>query len=237
MGKRRCRQPVGIGGKFIQVPLPSLKDLRRFTEEDREGCRKRRKECQIGRMDRGIWKVLEEGRVRKVVELFWEEDRGKLTGGRLKRRCKTPGCLNEKHYELKEKLMVNDRQARSFYEKAMRDGEARLALGNAKRARQLRMNIYARRAIWKRDDPLFYAQVETYGLFIENGDLICRKHGEDLEELFKKAGCIGVEGFQKPQEILEQEIAERLKEVERDEQGEVLKELGYTVGGKGENNT
>jgi len=229
---RKGRQARGAGGKFIKLPETTLQDIRRFLAHEGEECLRKRPETMIGREKGNVWyRRKEGGELRRVVEELWEEKVGRKLekGERLRRKCKTAGCMNEEHYELvtEEKMrMVNDEQARGFYEKAMRDGEARLPVGDATQAKRLRMNIYARRGKWKTGDPGFYFTVESYGLFIENGDLVCRKHGEDLDTLFTAAG-VELTGDRKPQEVVEREIRTRLEEVKKEEQGDVLRDLGY----------
>lgn len=230
---RKRRQAQGTSGKYMQLPDARVMDLRLYLKEVGGNCLLRRETCQTGNLSGRIWKVARhnaetnERYYRKVVELFWEDTRGRiLAGEQLKRTCKTAGCVNEQHYVLikrEERIMVNDAQARGFYNKAMKEGEAILPLGDEQRARQLRMNMYTRRARWKRHDPMYFAMVENYGLFLEDGNLVCRKHGVELDSLFAAAGLATEPEYQKPIELVEREIKEKLEQVEKEERPDPYK--------------
>lgn len=214
---RKRKQPQGISGKFMQLPDVRTRDLRLYLKREVRDCLVRMPECQVGRMDGNVWLIglhMQDDTntlyYRKAVELFWEEGRKEIKRDeRIKRTCRTVGCMNESHYVLikkEEREMVNDGQARAFYDKAMREDEAILPLGDAQKAKTLRMNIYTRRAHWKRHDPMYYAMIENYGLFLEGGNLVCRKHGMELDSLFAAAGLAPSTHIPRAQRDVEAEI-------------------------------
>lgn len=235
--RKRPQLRSGLSGKFMPNMPITVHDLIRWRMYTKGDCMLRADNVTIGKIVKKTWQVwlppdyhtTQKGQYKNVVTIIWEYHNHPLKSHeRLKRTCKTAGCVNDLHYELKlkEDDMINLNQTRALYQKAMRDGIAILPLGNEAAAKKLRMNIYTRRSQLKTQDPMFFKDIADYGLFIEDGNLVCRPHGTDLDNLFAAAGIDAAPMH----EVTPQEVAQRLKEVEAEEGDKMnttIQDLGY----------
>lgn len=95
------------------------------------------------------------------------------------KRCKTKGCMNINHYEVQKKIMISREQARIFYEAAIKNGEARLPLGDTEEAKKYRLCFYPHKTYFKKNDRKFWEEMDNFELVIRDGDVVCQKKGGD----------------------------------------------------------
>jgi hypothetical protein len=118
MAKRKNPQPHGVRG-FSRGYHATPRDLENWSQETGEiflltPCKRRHDLNSYGIMKGNVWytltgfkkkrrngKVVRQNIYTPVYKTLWEfKTNRKLTeGGKLKRLCKTQGCLNWEHYE------------------------------------------------------------------------------------------------------------------------------------------
>lgn len=237
-----------LSNKFIPSARRTLQDLENLTREIpfSESCRERNPNFEpYGKMDELTWWVatgivlvdargVKRPEYKRAVQLLFE---GRLSRKLredeiLRKGCKTKGCTNPLHYELKEKIVVSREQARIFYEAAIERGKAILPYHDSDRARQERLGFYPHRTWFKKNDPLFYEKIENLELVIRQGALVCQPKGSDA--VTTNAWAEANLPTQSKAEQQEQMLQKAMKELKRgetvkrvDEVDEVIQDLGY----------
>lgn len=250
---RKNAQPRhSLSNKFTPKNPRTLRDLQGMVRGIlySEGCEERNPNFEpYGKMDGLTWWVVTGGiledsagrkrpEYKRAVQMFFEEALGReLENGEILRKvCPTKGCMNIKHYRLKEKIVVSREQARIFYEMAVTAGKATLPYHDSDRARQERLGFYPHRTWFKKHDPLFYEQIENMELVIRDGALVCQPKGSDAvtADAWAEAN-LPTQSAAKVQEELLQEAMEEIREKEgrkenpADQVDAVLAEEGYGV--------